>query len=162
MKRHIGDFVQRCLTGQQTKAEHQKLAGLLQPLEVAEWKLEHIMMDFVTHLPWTPYRHDAVWVIVDRFTKSAHFLTVWMTYSLERFCRLYIREIVRLPGVPVSIVSDRDLRFTAHFWKSFQKAMGTWLTMSTAFHPQTDGQSERTIQVLEYMLRACVLVLKGR
>ena len=85
-----------------------------------------------------------------------------MTFALESFCRLYIREIVRLHGVPVFIVSDRDPRFTAHFWKSFQKAMGTRLTMSTAFHPQTDGQSERTIQVLEDMLRACVLDHKGR
>ena len=96
-------------------------------------------MDFVTHLPWTPKGHDAVWVIVDRLTKSAHFLVVWMTFTLERFCRLYIREIVRLHGVPVSIVSDRDPKFTAHCWKSFQKAMGTRLTMSTTFHPQTDG-----------------------
>ena len=118
-------------------------------------------MDFVTHLPQTQQKHDAVWVIVDRITKSAHFLVVRMTFSLERFCRLYIQEIVRLHGVPVSIVSDRDPRFTAHFWKSFQKAMGTRLTMSTAFHPQTDGQSERTIQVLEDMLRACVLDHKG-
>ena len=114
-------------------------------------------MDFVTHLPWTLQGHDAVWVIVDRLTKSAHFLTLRMTFTFERFCRLYIREIVRLHGVPVSIVSDRDPRFMAHFWKSFQKVMGTRLTMSTAFHPQTDGQSERTIQVLEDMLRACVL-----
>ena len=106
-------------------------------------------------------RHDVVWVIVDWLTKSAHFLAVRMTFTLERFCRLYIREIVRLHGVPVSIVSDRDPRFTAHFWKSFQKAMGTRLTMSTAFHPQTDGQSEMTIQVLEDMLRACVLDHKG-
>ena len=80
---------------------------------------------------------------------------------LERFCRLYIQEIVLLHGVPVSIVSDRDPRFTVHFWKSFQKAMGTRLTMSTTFHPQTDGQSKRTIQVLEDMLRACVLDHKG-
>ena len=93
--------------------------------------------------------------------KSAHFLAVRMTFALERFCRLYIREIVRLHGIPVSIVSDRDPRFTAHFWKSFQKAMGTRLTMSTAFHPQTDGQSERIIQVLEDILRACVLDHKG-
>ena len=91
-------------------------------------------MDFVTYLPWTPQGHDAVLVIVDRFTKSAHFLAVRMTFTMERFCRFYIREIVRLHGVPVSIVSDRDPRFTAHFWKSFQKAMGTRLTMSTAFH----------------------------
>ena len=125
MKRHVGDFVRRCLTCQQVKAEHQKPAGLLQPLEVAEWKWEHFTMDFVTHLPWTQQRHDVVWVIVDRLTKSAHFLTVRMTFALKRFCRLYIREIVRLHGVPVSIVSDRDPRFKAHFWKSFQKAMGT-------------------------------------
>ena len=84
-----------------------------------------------------------------------------MTFALERFCRLYIREIVRLHGVPVSIVLDRDPRFTVHIWKSFQKVMGSRLTMSTAFHPQTDAQSERTIQVLEDMLRACVLDHKG-
>ena len=93
-----------------------------------------------------------IWVIVERLTKSAHFLAVRMTFTLERFYRLYIREIVQLHGVPVSIVSDRDLRFTTHFWKSFQKAIGTRLTMSTTFHPQTDGQSDRTIQVLEDML----------
>ena len=102
-------------------------------------------MDFVTHLPRTPQGHDAVWVIVDPLTKSAHFLAVQMTFTLEGFCQLYIQEVLRLHGVPVSIVSDRDSRFTMHFWKSFQKAMGTQLTMSTAFHPQTDGQSERTI-----------------
>ena len=96
-------------------------------------------MDFVTHLPRTSWRHDAVWVIVDQLTKSIHFLAMWMTFMLEEFCRLYIQEIVRLHGLPVSIVSDRDPRFMAHFWKIFQKAMGTRLTMSTAFHPQTDG-----------------------
>ena len=93
--------------------------------------------------------------------KSVHFLAVQMTFTLERFFRLYIREIAWLHGVPVSVVSDRDPRFTVYFWKSFQKAMGTRLTMSTAFYPQTDGQSERTIQVLEDMLRACVLDHKG-
>ena len=86
---------------------------------------------------------------MDRLSKSAHFLAVRMTFALERFYLLCIREIVRLHGVPVS---DRDPRFTAHFWKSFQKAMGTRLTMSTTFHPETDGQSERTIQVLEDMV----------
>ena len=102
-------------------------------------------MDFVTHLPQTLRRHDAVWVIVDRLTKSAHFLSMRMTFTLKEFCWLYIREIVQLHGVPVSIVLDRGSRFMAHFWKSFQKAMGTRLTMSTAFHPQIDGQLERTI-----------------
>ena len=118
-------------------------------------------MDFMTHFPWTPHRHDTVWVIVDRLTKLTHFLALQMTFTLEEFYRLYIREIVRLHGVPVSIVSDRDPIFTAHFWKSFQKTMGTQLTISTAFHPQTDGQSEMTIQILEDMLRACVLDHKG-
>ena len=135
MKRHIGDFVRRCLTCQQVKAEHQRPTELLQPLEVVEWKWEHVTMDFVTHLPRTSHRHDAVWVIVDRLTKSAHFLVVRMTLTLEELCGLYIREIVRLHGVPVSIVLDKDPRFTEHFWKSFQKAMGTQLMMSTAFHP---------------------------
>ena len=118
-------------------------------------------MDFVTHLPRTSRKHVAIWVIVDRLTKSAHFLAVRMTFTLEKLCRLYIWAIVRLHGLTVSIVSDRDPRFTAQFWKSFQKAMGTQLSMITAFHPQTDGQSERTIQILEDMLRACVLDLKG-
>ena len=115
----------------------------------------------MTHFPSTQWRHDAVWVIVDRLTKLAHFLAVRMTFTLKEFCWLYIREIVRLHGVPVSFVSDRDPRFKTHFWKSFQKAIGTHVTMSIAFHPQTDGQSKRTIQILEDMLRACVLDLKG-
>ena len=95
MKRHVGDFVRRCLTCQQVKTKHQKPAGLLWPLEVAELKWEHVTMDFVTHLQRTPQGHDVVWVIVDRLTKSAHYLAVRMTFTLERFCRLYIREIVR-------------------------------------------------------------------
>ena len=118
-------------------------------------------MDFVTHFPWTQRRHDAVWIIVDRITKSVHFLAVQMTFTLDELCQLYLREIVRLHGVLVSIVSDRDPRFTVHFCKSFQKAMGTQLTMSTTFHPHTDGQLERTIQILEDMLCACVLDFKG-
>ena len=118
-------------------------------------------MDFVTHFPRTSRGHDTVWVIVDWLTKLAHFLAVRMTFTLEAFYRLYIQEIVRLHGVPVSIVSDRDPRFTGNFWKSFQRAMGTQLVMSTVFHPQTNGQSERTIQTLEDMLRSCVLDFKG-
>ena len=118
-------------------------------------------MDFVTHLPQTSRKHDTMWVIVDRLTKSAHFLAVQMTFTLEEFYRLYIREIIQLHGVPVSIVSNQDPSFTAHFWESFQRAIWTQLMISIAFHPQTDGQSERTIHILEDMLRACVLDLQG-
>ena len=94
MKRHVGDFFRRCLTCQQVKVEHQKPSWLLQPLEVAEWKLEHVTMDFVTHFPRTQRRHDVVWVIMDLLTKSTHFLAVRMTFTLEEFCRLCIYEIV--------------------------------------------------------------------
>ena len=118
-------------------------------------------MDFVTHLPQTLLKHDAVWVIVNWLTMLAHFLVVRMTFTHVEFFKFYIRKIVHFHGVPVSIVYDRDPKFTTQFWKSFQRALGTQLRMSTAFHPQTDGQSQRTIQVLEDMLRACVLDLKG-
>ena len=118
-------------------------------------------MDFVTGLPRTQRQHDAIWVIVDQLTKSAHFLSVNVEDSLEKLAQLYVDEIVRLHGVPVSIVSDRDPRFKSRFWPSLQTALGTRLHFSTAFHPQTDGQSERTIQTLEDMLRACVMEFKG-
>ena len=85
MKKHVGDFVRRCLMCQQVKAEHQRPIGLFQLLEVAEWKWEHVTMDFVTHFPQTSQGHDAVWVIVDRLTKSAHFLSMRMTFTLEEF-----------------------------------------------------------------------------
>ena len=116
-------------------------------------------MDFVTGLPPTQRQHDAIWVIVDRLTKSS--LLVNVEDSLEKFAQLYVDEIVRLHGVPVSIVLDRDPRFTSRFWPSLQTSLGTRLHFSTAFHPQTYGQSERTIQTLEDMLRACVMEFKG-
>ncbi|GKV36288.1 hypothetical protein SLEP1_g44436 [Rubroshorea leprosula] len=141
------------------KAEHQKPGGQLQPLPIPEWKWEAISMDFIVGLPKTRRQFDAIWVIVDRLTKSAHFLVIKQKDPLDKLAKLYVQELVKLHGVPVSIVSDRDPRFTARFWRSFQKAMGTQLKLSTAYHPQTDGQSERTIQVLEDMLRACALDL---
>ena len=118
-------------------------------------------MDFVTRLLRTPQSKDSVWVIVDRLTKSAHFLPMRITDSVIVLSKLYVKEIVRLHGVPLSIVSDRDPRFTSQFWQSLQKALGTEIKLSSAFHPQTDGQSERVIQILEDMLRACVMDFKG-
>ncbi|GKB04810.1 putative reverse transcriptase domain-containing protein [Tanacetum coccineum] len=114
-------------------------------------------MDFVTKLPKTSNGHDTIWVIVDRLTKSAHFIPTRATDSMETLTRLYIKEIVSRHGVPISIISDRDSHFTSRFWQSLQNALGTQLDMSTAYHPETDGQSERTIQTLEDMLRACVI-----
>ncbi|GJU28651.1 putative reverse transcriptase domain-containing protein [Tanacetum coccineum] len=100
---------------------------------------------------------DTIWVIVDRLTKSAHFLPIKENDPLDKLARLYLNRIVARHGIPVSIICDRDGRFTSNFWKSFQKALGTDISMSTAYHPETDGQSERTIQTLEDMLRACVI-----
>lgn len=149
MKRDVVDYVSRCLTCQQVKAEHQRPAGLLQPLRIPEWKWEDIAMDFVVGLPKTVGQHDSVWVIVDRYTKSAHFLPVKVTFTVDQYAELYVKEIVRLHGAPKTIVSDRDPKFTSKFWEGLQRAMGTRLKFSTAFHPQTDGQTERTIQILE-------------
>ena len=114
-------------------------------------------MDFVIGLPLTPKKKDVIWVVVDKLTKLAYFIPVRTDYSLDRLADLYISEIVRLHGVPLSITSDRDLRFTSRFWKKLHEALGTKLSFSTTFHPQTDGQSERMIQILEDMLRCCIL-----
>nr|GEU43390.1 reverse transcriptase domain-containing protein [Tanacetum cinerariifolium] len=114
-------------------------------------------MDFINKLPRTRSGHDLIWVIVDRLTKSAHFLAIREDYKTEKLARLYINAIIARHGVPVSIISDRDSYFTSRFWKSLQKALGTRLDLSTAYHPETDSQSERTIQTLEDMLRACVM-----
>jgi len=102
-------------------------------------------MDFVTHLPRTFRGHNTIWVIVDRLTKSAHILAMNLRMSMAKLTQLYIREIMRLHGVPLSIVSDRDPRFTSRFWQTLQSALGNKLTMSSAYHPQTYGQSEKTI-----------------
>ena len=118
-------------------------------------------MDFVVGLPLTGRKHDSIWVVVDRLTKSAHFPPVRTDYSLDKLAELYIKEIVRLHGIPVSIISDRDPRFTLRFWGKLQEAMGTRLNFSTAFHLQTDGQSERVIQILEDMLRSCAIDYEG-
>ncbi|GKA50413.1 putative reverse transcriptase domain-containing protein [Tanacetum coccineum] len=117
--------------------------------------------DIVVYVSRTSSGYDTIWVIVDRLTKSAHFLPMREDYKMDRLVRLYLNEIVARHGVPISIISDRDSQFTSRFWKSMQEALGTRLDMSTAYHPQTDGQSERTIQTLEDMLRACILDFRG-
>ncbi|GJV30743.1 hypothetical protein Tco_1387191 [Tanacetum coccineum] len=157
MKANIATYVSKCLTCAKVKAEHQKPSGLLVQPEILEWKWEKITMDFVTKLPKTTNGYDTIWVIVDRLTKSAHFLPMRENDPMEKLMKLYMKEVVTRHGVPVSIISDRDGRFTSLFWQALHKALGTRLDMSTAYHPETNGQSERTIQTLEDMLRACVL-----
>ncbi|GJW35957.1 putative reverse transcriptase domain-containing protein, partial [Tanacetum coccineum] len=134
MKRDIAEYVSKCLTCSKIKAEHQKPSGLLQQPEIPEWKWEKITMDLVTKLPRSNGGYDAIWVIVDRLTKSSRFLPIHKDYKMEKLARIYINEI---------------------------EALGTKLHMSTTYHPKTDGQSERTIQTLKDMLRACVMDFGG-
>ena len=120
LKRDVTKYVSKCLTCQQVKAEHQVPTGLLNPLPIPQWKWDNITMDFVSGFPLKQQKHDSVWVIVDRLTKSAHFIPVRIDYSMDRLLELYVDEIVRLHGVPLSIVSDRDPCFTSRFWKELQ------------------------------------------
>ncbi|KAB2090489.1 hypothetical protein ES319_A03G126300v1 [Gossypium barbadense] len=129
----------------EVKAEHQVPSTLLQPIMILEWKWDRITMDFVLGLPLSQSKKDAIWVVVDRLTKSAHLILVHTDSSLDKLAELYISQIVRLHGVPISIVSGRYPRFTLRFWKKVQDALGTKLHFSTTFHPQTDGQFERII-----------------
>lgn len=112
-------------------------------------------------LPWTVKRYDVISIIVDRLMKTTHFILVKKNYSLSRLVKLYIKEIVRLHGIPSTIVSNRDSRFTSHFRRALQDALGTQLQFSMTFHPQTDGQTKWTIQTLEDMLRAYVIDFRG-
>jgi len=139
IKTDVANYVASCLVCQKAKIEHQRSCGTLEPLDIPQWKWDIISMDFVTHLPRSVRGHDSIWVIVDRLTKCAHFLPINLKMSLDKLTKLYVREVVRLHGVPASIVSDRDPRFTSRFWHSLQAALGTQLRMSSAYHPQIDG-----------------------
>ncbi|GJU75489.1 putative reverse transcriptase domain-containing protein [Tanacetum coccineum] len=157
IKAKITTYVSKCMTCAKVKAEYQKPSGLLVQPVIPVWKWENITMDFVTKLPKTTSGQDTIWVIVDRLTKSAHFLPMKETDTIEKLTRQHLKEVISRHRVVVSIISYRDSKFTSHFWKSLNEALGTQLDMSTVYHLQTDGQSERTIQMLEDMLRACVM-----
>lgn len=157
MKKQVVEYVTSCLICQKAKVEHEQPEGKLQPLDVPEWKWTSISVDFITGLPKTKKKNDSIWVIVDRLTKLAHFLPLKTTHNGAKLAEIYIEEIMRLQGVPSSIISDRDPKFTSHFWRALHEALGTELRLSSAYHPQTDGQTERKNQSLEDLLRACVL-----
>ncbi|GKC82392.1 putative reverse transcriptase domain-containing protein [Tanacetum coccineum] len=154
IKAEIATYVIKCLMCAKVKVEYHKPSGLLVQPKIPQWKWENIMMDLVTKLPKTSTGQDTIWVIIDRFTKSAHFFPVREDDTLDKLTRQYLKEVVSRHGVPVSIISDRDGKFTSHFWKSLNKALGTRLDMSTAYHPQTDSQSKRAIQTLEDIIKA--------
>jgi transposase InsO family protein len=157
VKADIVIYVAICLECQQVKDEHRHPARLLQSHVILESKWEVISMDFIVGLPITVQRHDSILVVIDTLTKSAHFVLVHTTYQAPDIARVFISEIVRLHGVPKRIISDRGSVFTGQFWTSFQEALGTQLSFSTAYHPETDGQTKRVNQNLEDMLRMYVM-----
>nr|GEV98716.1 putative reverse transcriptase domain-containing protein [Tanacetum cinerariifolium] len=157
MKADIAAYVSKCLTCAKVKAKHQMPSGLLVQPKIPEWKWDNVTIDFVTKLPKSSQGYNTIWVIVDRLTKSAIFTSIKETDPMDKLARIYLKEVVTRHGIPISIISDRDPRFTSNFWRSLQNALGTRLDMSTAYHPEIDGQSERTIQTLKDMLRACAI-----
>jgi hypothetical protein len=157
MKREIAKYVSECDTCQRIKASHLKSVGALQPLSIPSWKWDDISMDFIMGLPNTSRHHDSIGVIVDRLTKVAHFLPVHTTDKTQKYAELYIDRIVCLHGLPRTIVSDWGAQFIVRFWEQLQESLGTKLIRSSAYHPQTDGQTERVNQILEDMLRACAI-----
>jgi hypothetical protein len=142
MKRQIAKYVSECDTYWRIKADHLRPAGNLQPLSIPEWKWENICMDFIVGLPRTPHGYNSIWVIVDRLTKSAHFIPITMTYRVRQYAELYISHIVRYHSIPKTIISDRGSIFVAHFWEQLHECLGTHLIKSSAYHPQTDGASQ--------------------
>ncbi|WVZ97800.1 LOW QUALITY PROTEIN: hypothetical protein U9M48_043312 [Paspalum notatum var. saurae] len=148
MKRAVAEYVAVCDTCQRVKAEHQRST---------EWKWEEISMDFIVGLPRTQKGYNSILVVVDRLTKVAHFIPVNTTYSGARLAELYISRIICLHGVPKRIISDRGSQFTSRFWEQLHDSLDSKLRFSTAYHPQTDRQTERTNQILEDMLRACAI-----
>jgi hypothetical protein len=139
MKRAIAEYVALCDNCQRVKTERQRPAGLLQPLEIHEWKWEEISMDFVVGLPKTQSGYDSIWVIVDRLSKVAHFIPIKTTYKGSKLAELCIARIVCLQGVSKKIVSDRGTQFTSKFWEKLDESMDTMLNFNSAYHPQTDG-----------------------
>jgi hypothetical protein len=157
MKREIAKYISECDTCQRIKASHLKVSDTLQPLPISSWKWEDINMDFIVGLPQTSQKYDSIWVIIDRLTKTAHFLPVHTTYTAKKYAKIYLDQIIHLHGVPKTIISDRGAQFIARFWEQLQSSLGTKLIRSSAYHPQTDGQTERVNQILEDMLRACII-----
>ena len=157
MKREIAKYVSECDVCQRIKASHLKVAGTLQPLPIPSWKWEDISMDFIVGLPNKSQKHDSISVIIDRLTKTAHFLPVHTSYTAKKYAEIYLDQITHLHGVPKTIISDRGSHFVACFWEQLQTSLGTNLIRSSAYHSQTDGQTERVNQILEDTLRACVI-----
>jgi hypothetical protein len=161
MKHEAARYVSECDTCWKVKADYMKPRGLLQPLSIPEWKWDDISMDFIVGLPMTTRKFDSIWVIVDRFSKSAHFIPVNTNYKVQKYVEIYIARVLCLDGVSKMIISDRGSQFVPHFWEQLHVSLGTHLIHSLAYHPQTNGQTKRVNQILKDMLRVYVLEYQG-
>jgi hypothetical protein len=153
----IARYVTKCDTCRCVKAIHMKAARPLQSLSIPTWKWEDVSMDFIVGLPKTAKGFDSIWVIIDRLTKTTHFLPIKTYYPVITYSQIYVARILSLHGVPKTIMSDRGPQFVSKFWEELHKSLGTKLLHSLAYHPHTSGQTERVNQILEDMLRACVM-----
>ena len=138
------------------KVEDQHPAGLLQPLPILEWKWETLSLDFITGLPKTQNQNDSIMVLIDKLIKPLHFILVKSTYKAINITEIFMKEFFRLHGIPKMVIPDRDLKFTFSFWKELFARLNTNMNFSTSYHPQMDGQTERTNQIMEDMLRMYV------
>jgi hypothetical protein len=161
MKRETACYVSECDTYWEVKANYMKPRGLLQPLSIPEWNWDDISMDFIVGLPLTTRKFDLIWIIVDRLSKSTHFIPVHTYYDVRRYAEIYIARVLCLHGVPKTTISDRGSQFVTRFWEQLHTSLRTHLIHSLAYHPQTDAQTERVNQILEDMLRACVMEYQG-
>jgi hypothetical protein len=152
IKHEIARYVVKCDMCRRVKADHMRPAGLLQPLSIHTWKWEDINMYFIMGLPLTSCKFNSIWVIVDRLTKSTHFIPVHTFYRAEKYAKLYISRILCLHGVPKTIISDRGPQFIARFCEQMNDSLGTHLIHSSTYHPQTDGQIDRVNHTLDDML----------
>jgi hypothetical protein len=155
LKRDIADYLAKCIEYQQLKAEHQHPIGLLQPLPISKWKWETISMDFITGLPKSAKKNDAIMVVVDKLSKSVHFIPVKSTCKAIDIVNIFMKEIFRLHGMPRDIISDRDTKFTSSFWKSLTVGFETKLLFSTAYHPQMDGPTKSEPNIRRHVKDAC-------
>jgi hypothetical protein len=157
MKKDVVDYIARCMECQKVKAKHRHPTGLLQSFPIPKNKWEVITMDFITRLPRTNKKHDSIMVVVDKLTNDAHFVPVNTMNTTANIAEIFMKENARLHGIPRKIVSDRDMKFTSNFLRGLFKGFGKNLNFSTAYHPQTDGQTKRVNRIIEYMLRMYVM-----
>jgi hypothetical protein len=160
-KHEAARFVSKCNTSLKVKADYMKPGGLLQLQSILEWKSDDISMDFIVGLRLTARKFDLIWMIVDRLSKSAHFIPIHTRYDAQRYAEVYIAHVLCLHGVLKMIISDRGSKFVTRFWEQLHVSVGTHLMHSSVYHPYTDGQMERVNRILEDILRACAMEYQG-